>query len=178
MERWDIYDINRCKTGRTALRGCSAAEGGLQEGEYHLVVHICIFNTKGELLMQRRQKDKEGYPDLWDVSAAGSALAGETSAQAAARELFEELGIVHDFSSERPFLTSNFERGFDDWYFIQRDVDLCELHLQAQEVQDARWIDLAGVEQMMEQGKMIPYYPDFVRLWFAMRLHRGTTTHE
>ena len=79
MELWDIYDIDRVRTGRVAQRGKPASEGGLGEGEYHLVVHICVFNGRGQLLLQQRQKDKEGYPNLWDVSAAGSALAGKTA---------------------------------------------------------------------------------------------------
>ena len=67
MELWDIYDIDRVRTGRVAQRGKPASEGGLGEGEYHLVVHICVFNGRGQLLLQQRQKDKEGYPNLWDV---------------------------------------------------------------------------------------------------------------
>ena len=127
MELWDIYDIDRVRTGRVAQRGKPASEGGLGEGEYHLVVHICVFNGRGQLLLQQRQKDKEGYPNLWDVSAAGSALAGENSAAAASRELREELGLVHDFTKERPFLTTHFERGFDDWYFIRIEANINDL---------------------------------------------------
>ena len=178
MELWDIYDIDRVRTGRVAQRGKPASEGGLGEGEYHLVVHICVFNGRGQLLLQQRQKDKEGYPNLWDVSAAGSALAGENSAAAASRELREELGLVHDFTKERPFLTTHFERGFDDWYFIRMEADIRDLCLQPEEVQDARWADLAEIERMLDSGEMVPYYRDFVRLWFVMKDHRGSTTHE
>lgn len=178
MELWDIYDIDRVRTGRVAQRGKPASEGGLGEGEYHLVVHICVFNGRGELLLQQRQKDKEGYPNLWDVSAAGSALAGENSAAAASRELREELGLVHDFTKERPFWTTHFERGFDDWYFIRIEADISDLRLQPEEVQDARWADLAELERMLDSGEMVPYYRDLVRLWFVMKDHRGSTTHE
>lgn len=178
MELWDIYDIDRVKTGRVAQRGKPASEGGLGEGEYHLVVHICVFNGRGQLLLQQRQKDKEGYPNLWDVSAAGSALAGETSAAAASRELREELGLVHDFTKERPFWTTHFERGFDDWYFIRMEADISDLRLQPEEVQDARWADLAEIERMLDSGEIVPYYRDLVRLWFVMKDHRGSTTHE
>lgn len=178
MELWDIYDIDRVRTGRVAQRGKPASEGGLGEGEYHLVVHICVFNGRGQLLLQQRQKDKEGYPNLWDVSAAGSALAGENSAAAASRELREELGLVHDFTKERPFLTTYFERGFDDWYFIRMEADISDLRLQPEEVQDARWADLAEIERMLDSGEMVPYYRDLVRLWFVMKDHRGSTTHE
>lgn len=178
MELWDIYDIDRVRTGRVAQRGKPASEGGLGEGEYHLVVHICVFNGHGQLLLQQRQKDKEGYPNLWDVSAAGSALAGENSAAAASRELREELGLVHDFTKERPFWTTHFERGFDDWYFIRIEANINDLRLQPEEVQDARWADLAEIERMLDSGEMVPYYRDLVRLWFVMKDHRGSTTHE
>ena len=175
MELWDIYDIDRVRTGRVAQRGKPASEGGLGEGEYHLVVHICVFNGRGQLLLQQRQKDKEGYPNLWDVSAAGSALAGENSAAAASRELREELGLVHDFTKERPFLTTHFERGFDDWYFIRIEANINDLRLQPEEVQDAKWADLAEIERMLDSGEMVPYYRDLVRLWFVMKDHRGST---
>ncbi len=178
MELWDIYDIDRVRTGRVAQRGKPASEGGLGEGEYHLVVHICVFNGRGQLLLQQRQKDKEGYPNLWDVSAAGSALAGENSAAAASRELREELGLVHDFTKERPFWTTHFERGFDDWYFIRIEANINDLRLQPEEVQDAKWADLAEIERMLDSGEMVPYYRDLVRLWFVMKDHRGSTTHE
>lgn len=62
-----------------AQRGKPASEGGLGEGEYHLVVHICVFNGRGQLLLQQRQKDKEGYPNLWDVSAAAAPWPGKTA---------------------------------------------------------------------------------------------------
>ena len=178
MELWDIYDIDRVRTGRVAQRGKPASEGGLGEGEYHLVVHICVFNGHGQLLLQQRQKDKEGYPNLWDVSAAGSALAGVTSAASASRELREHLCLVHDFPMERPFLTTPFERGFDDWYFIRMEADISDLRLQPEEVQDAKWADLAEIERMLDSGEMVPYYRDLVRLWFVMKDHRGSTTHE
>ena len=79
-------------------------------------------------------------------TAAGSALAGETSAQAAARELFEEMGIRHDFTNERPAFTVNFPDGFDDVYLIQTpDIALSDLRLQTQEVLDANWATLPQI---------------------------------
>ena len=81
MELWDVYDINRNKTGKTAVRG-----EGLPEGGYHLVVHVCIIGSDGRMLIQQRQPFKHGFSNLWDVSAGGSAVAGETSSAAAMRE--------------------------------------------------------------------------------------------
>ena len=80
----------------------------IKPGDYHRVVHICLFNSEGKMLIQQRQPFKEGWPDRWDVTTGGSALAGESPEQAAERELFEELGIRHDFSEIRPLMTMNF----------------------------------------------------------------------
>ena len=88
IEYWDIYDENRNKTGRIYRRGDE-----MQSGDYHLVIHVCIFNSKNELLIQRRHPDKIGWPGIWDISAAGSALQDEDSRMAAIREVKEELGI-------------------------------------------------------------------------------------
>ena len=88
MELWDVYDKDRVKTGETMERGSAFADGA-----YHLVVHVCIFNSKGEMLIQQRQPFKEGWPNLWDLTVGGSAVAGESSGEAAKRELFEEIGI-------------------------------------------------------------------------------------
>ena len=88
MEILDIYDSNRMPTGRTFVRGTKP------EGGYYLVAQVIVFNTKGQMLIQQRQAHKLGWPNRWDVSAGGSVQAGETSQQAAQRELREELGYV------------------------------------------------------------------------------------
>ena len=49
MELWDIYDINKKKTGRVIDR-CSNEK--LRKGEYHLVVEAIIINSKGEILVK------------------------------------------------------------------------------------------------------------------------------
>ncbi len=69
QEIWDIYDNQRIKTGRTMIRSHQ-----FEEGDLHLVVHLCIFNTKGEMLIQQQQKDKEDFPNMWDISVGGSAF--------------------------------------------------------------------------------------------------------
>lgn len=134
MELFDLYDDERKFTGETIERGKP-----LPENRYHLVIHICIFNSDGKMLIQQRQPFKKSFPGKWDVSVGGSAVAGENSRQAASRELYEELGISHDFLHDRPMLTVHFERGFDDVYVIHKDIAVSELKLQPEEVQAAKW---------------------------------------
>ncbi len=67
-----------------------------QRGLLHRSVHILIFNSKGELFLQKRSMAKDENPGYWDTSAAGHVDAGEGYDNCAHRELAEELGIKAD----------------------------------------------------------------------------------
>lgn len=151
-EWWDLYDQNRIPTGNKHRRS-----DALAEGEYHLVVHVCIFNSKNELLCQRRQPFKYGWPNMWDITVGGSALTGEDCRMAAERELFEEIGLKMDFSNRRPRLTIHFNHGFDDYFLLEQEVDTAALTLQEEEVKEVRWFSKEEVMQMQENGTMVPY---------------------
>ena len=64
-----------------------------RQGLWHRSVHIFIFNSRGELYLQKRSPQKDQYPEHWDSSAAGHLIPGENLGMAAHRELGEELGI-------------------------------------------------------------------------------------
>lgn len=169
MEIWDIYDIDRIKTDKTVLRG-----NELLKGDYHMVVHVCIFNSKGEMLIQQRQPFKEGWSNLWDITVGGSAIKGENSRVAAARELKEEIGISYDFTGIRPFLTINFDCGFDDYYLIEEDIDLSSVVMQPEEVQAVKWASINDIFELMDNDKFLPYYKSFIYLLFDIRKKYGS----
>jgi len=168
MELWDLYDENRKPLNRTKPRGAI-----LEPGEHHYVVHVCLFNSKGELLIQKRQPFKKGWPGLWDVSVGGSVLAGETSREAAIRETMEEIGLAIDLKQIRPHFTVNFDVGFDDFYILERDVELTSLMLQEEEVQAIQWASLDDVIIMIDKGDFIPYYTGLIHFLFENRKAYG-----
>lgn len=110
------------------------------------------------------------------MTVGGSAVAGDTSQQAAARELFEEIGLRHDFEGVRPHLTSHFDEGFDDIYLIERDVDLSSLVLQQEEVQGVAWATEEEIIARIQAGTFIPYHEGLVSTLFALRKQRGNIT--
>ena len=71
MEIFDLYDCARRPLGRTMIRGTQTPPGC-----YRLVVHVCIFNSKGEMLIQQRQSFKDGWPNMWDITVGGSVISG------------------------------------------------------------------------------------------------------
>lgn len=161
MELFDVYDKDRNKTGITMARG-----EVLPEGCYRLVVHICIFNSKGEMLIQQRQPFKAGWPNKWDITVGGAAQAGESSNKAAERETLEEIGFKVNLENERPYLTVNFKDGFDDIYILKADVDIKRLKLQEEEVQNVAWASKEKIFSMMEDKVFIPYHKGVIEILF------------
>lgn len=64
----------------------------------HPVVHLHVFNSKGELYLQKRPEWKDIQPGKWDTAVGGHIDLGETVGEALQRETREELGIS-DFSA-------------------------------------------------------------------------------
>ena len=60
----------------------------------HKVVHVLVFNDKGELLLQKRSMNKDVAPGMWDTSVGGHVAPGEDIIDAAKREMKEELGVM------------------------------------------------------------------------------------
>lgn len=168
MELFDLYTEDRIPTGKTIERGEK-----LPQGLYHLVIHVCIFNSQGEMLIQQRQPFKKGWSNMWDITVGGSAVAGDTSRSAAEREVFEEIGLKLSLEGVRPLLTIHFDDGFDDVYAIEQDVDISTLKLQYEEVQAVKWATLDEVLQMIDNGVFIPYHKEYIRQLFSIKNHRG-----
>ena len=171
MEMLDLYTKDRVRTGRTMVRGTK-----VPEGYYRLVVHICIFDPEGRMLIQQRQPFKKGWSNMWDITVGGCAVAGDTSQDAAEREVREEIGLELDLQDERPTMTTTFEGGFDDYYVLTRDVDLSSLHLQYEEVQTVRWAEKEEILRMIDDGQFISYEKSLIELLFFFRNHSGTHT--
>lgn len=171
MELFDLYTKDRLPLNKTIRRGDK-----MPEGCHHIVVHACIFNSSGKMLIQQRQPFKQGWSDMWDISCGGSAVSGEDSQTAAEREVFEELGIAISLKNIRPVLTIHFDVGFDDIYAVTSDIDLSETRLQPEEVQAAKWASQDEILSMIDSGKFIPYNKNLIALLFFMKDHRGAFT--
>lgn len=59
----------------------------------HRAIHVQLFNSAGEVFLQKRSIWKDRSPGKWDSSTAGHVDAGETYEQAARRELMEEIAV-------------------------------------------------------------------------------------
>ncbi len=56
-------------------------------------------------------------------------------------------------------------KDFDGVYLIEQEVDLCNVHLQQEEVQEVRWCEKPKILQMIEDGRFIPYHKSLIEKW-------------
>ena len=162
MEQWDIFDKSGQTTGKTVTRGRIA----LNKDEYHLVVHIWIIGSDGQLLVQRRSDSKPLMPGEW-AATGGAAISGETSLQAAQRELLEELGI-DTYNGNIIFVHRIVRKNsFVDIYLVHTDITVRDLKIQTSEVAAAKWVHRNKLRHMIRNGEFHNYGKDYFDVIFS-----------
>ena len=135
MEIWDAYDRDFNKIeGATLVRG-----EPIPEGMYHLVCDILVRHADGDYLLMRRDPRKH-RGGLWEATAGGSALRGETPLQCAARELREETGIAADDLVEVGRVVSDENHSLYVEFLCVTDWPKDGVTLQAGETDAWRWV--------------------------------------
>lgn len=154
----DIYDDNRQPTGERVERKGAF----LGEGQYMLYVLAILEDLDGRVLITRRTLDKKWAAGWWEVTGGGVS-AGETSAQAIAREVREEVGLSVDDLVKKPihgYKNIDLPRGdnyFVDIYHLRFDFSLADVSLQAREAIDARLVTWGEIAQLDQQGIFLHY---------------------
>ncbi|MDY3005976.1 NUDIX domain-containing protein [Anaerococcus porci] len=165
IEYVDLYDNFRNKTGDIIER-----RQRVPNGLYRLIIHVCIFDTKGKMLIQQRTSNKSSWANMWDLTISGAVSSGETSQIAANRELFEELGIEYDFSKDYPNLSVKTKFRIDDIFIINNmKLGLDSLILQKEEVKDASFKTLDEILSLIDKKEFVPYQKDYIKLLFYLK---------
>lgn len=156
MELWDIYDINKNKTGRTMVRN----DWTMKEGDYYLSVLGVIHRPDGRFLITRRAMDKAWAPGWWEIPGGG-VKAGETSFEAVCREVLEETGVdVSKAEGGYRFCYHRENKGQNyivDIYRFEMNITDKDVRLQTDEDIDGKFATLDEIKAIAEEGKFLHY---------------------
>ena len=152
-ELWDLTDAAGAPIGRTHRRGDPA----FPEGLFHIVASVCVVRGDGLVLLTRRAQGKD-WGLTWEFPA-GSALTGETSEQAAVRELHEETGVQVRAADLRLVGRLTERTALFDFYVAQVAGDPV-LALDPDEVCESFWAPLGEAMRRGTAGEMAgPWTP-------------------
>ena len=145
MELWDAYNSDfEVIDGITLVRD---EEKSIPDGVYHLVCHILVKHQDGTYLLMRRDLRKP-YPGMWEATAGGSALKGETPLECAFRELREETGIIASEMKEIRRFVWDPSHCVHIEYLCETDCDKNSVTLQEGETIDFKWTEADEICQM------------------------------
>lgn len=144
-----LYDRQGKPLGRELRRGDPPPEGALWR-----VCDVWIVNDAGQLLIQRRADTRPTNPGKW-ACTGGAIHTGEDGEAGCLRETREELG----FEPDRRRMHSLFEfvgqHAIHEVWLLRQNVSLDALHLQQEEVADARYATMEEILRMARQGEFV-----------------------
>ena len=133
MEVWDAYNKEFEKIeGLTLIRG-----EAIPDGVYHLVSDVIVKHADGSYLLMRRDSRKH-FGGMWEATAGGSALKGETPLTCAVRELREETGIESEELVEIRRVVSHDTIYVE--FLCETDCDKSSIVLQERETSAYKWV--------------------------------------
>lgn len=157
-ELFPIVDEEGNVVGSTTRGECHSGSKLL-----HPVVHLHLFNGKGELYLQQRPLWKDIQPGKWDTAVGGHIDFGEDVATALRREVREELGIV-DFEPRfllKYVFESEREKELVYVFCTVYSGDVCP----SDELDGGRFWSPGEIETAMGQGVLTPNFEqEYIKL--------------
>ena len=130
QEKWDLYDQQGRKTGKTIQAGENVPYG------YCLYcVGIWVIDSEKKILLTKRSSQKRYAPGKWE-NTGGHMISGETSRHAIVRELKEETGIQIEEDELIELGDNHIGQFLGDNYAVFKDVALDDVHLEEGETED------------------------------------------
>ncbi|MGY3778661.1 NUDIX hydrolase [Isobaculum melis] len=151
-EQLDIYTREGQLTGRTFTRGTR-----LHKGDYQLAASVVLIDDHNRYLLTQRHPDKQAGL-LWEFSG-GAVGIGETSYQAAFRELYEEIGVSVE-PDETLFIGTICEEAESllvDVYLAYHPVSVASLVLQENEVIAAKKVTTLDIMKMQDKKEITTF---------------------
>ena len=165
-EKFPIVDEEGRVIG-AATRGECHSGSKLLHPVVHPVVHLHVFNSRGEVYLQKRPEWKDIQPGKWDTSVGGHIDYGETPEQALVREVGEELGIT-DFVPERVGMYVFESRRERELVYVHRTTYDGPVHPSDEELDGGRFWTMDEIRDAIGQEILTPNFEsEFQRFFLA-----------
>lgn len=159
IEYFPIVTEEGVVTGKASRAECHSGTFLL-----HPVIHLHVFNSQGELYLQKRAPDKDIQPGKWDTSVGGHVDYGEEIVVALLREVREELGMT-DFKPiflQRYKFVSDREAELVHSYYTIYDGDV---QPDPVEISEGRFWKIADIENNLGKNVFTPNFEsEYVRV--------------
>ena len=145
----------------------SATRGECHNGSklLHPVVHLHVFNSKGEVYLQKRPEWKDIQPGKWDTSVGGHLDYGETPEQALIREVREELGIT-DFQPERKGMYVFESRRERELVYVNSTIYDGPIKPSAEELDGGRFWSIDEIREAIGRNLLTPNFESEFKRFF------------
>ena len=142
-ELWDAYNRDFEKvSGVTLVRGDK-----IPSGLFHLVCDIIVRHKDGEYLLMQRDFYKH-FGGMWEATAGGSALKGESAIECARRELKEETGIEEATLQEIGRVVREENQSIYVEFLCETECDKRAIKLQKGETVAFKWVSAKEFREM------------------------------
>jgi len=143
----EIFDI---VNERDEIIGRKTRREVHRDGDKHRAIHVLVFNSRGEIFLQKRSMSKDTFPGVWDSSASGHLDCGEHYDTCALRELREEIGLKLEKCPQRLFKINACAGTDQEFVWVYRGESEGPFVLHPEEIERGDW-----------------FAPEFVSRWIA-----------
>jgi isopentenyldiphosphate isomerase len=139
-------------------------------GLMHRAAHILVFNSRGQVFLQKRSLNKDRQPGLWDSSASGHLNSGEDYDACAVREVREEIGLDLPHTPQRLFRISASAETDQEHIWVYQCQAEGPFELDPVEIERGDWFTPEQVTQWMRQhpqdfaGALLVIWPKVIAL--------------
>lgn len=137
-------------------------------GLKHRAIHLLVFNSKGELFLQKRSFKKDCFPNTWDSSASGHLDSGEDYDTCILREPKEELGLELKHPPERLFKIDACAETGEEFVWIYRLYHEGPFQLDPEELSDGGWFSVEKIDDWIAKSPK-DFAPAFVLIWQLLK---------
>ncbi len=134
---------------------------------FHRAVHVFVQNKRGEIFLQKRSHLKDSHPGKWDSSASGHVDPGESYAQAAERELWEELWVRPKESLVEVGKLNASEATDQEFIGIFQAEVQGRIRVHGKEVESGQWFSPELIERWIDErpGDFARSFVTCFRVW-------------